>query len=214
MLRSKLRHSNGIRMRTAASVFALVAISLQFAPAANAVTLDRVRQTGKLNLGYRTDARPLSYRDEQGNAAGYSVALCQKIADQVKAELGLSALTVQWVPVAIDERFSAVQEGKVDLLCGAASVTLTRRKDVSFSIPIFPGGIGALLRSDSNVGLRTVLSGRPSNEPRWRASPATILENQTFSVVAGSTAQNSRATSALGKERTSASGQRWRVWRP
>ena len=56
---------------------------------ASAATLDRVKQTGKLTLGYQTDARPFSYRDEAGKPAGYAVALCQKIADQVKAELGL-----------------------------------------------------------------------------------------------------------------------------
>ena len=44
---------------------------------------------GKLTLGYRADARPFSYRDEAGKPAGYSVALCQKIAEQVKTELGL-----------------------------------------------------------------------------------------------------------------------------
>ncbi|HYV88904.1 MAG TPA: amino acid ABC transporter substrate-binding protein, partial [Candidatus Polarisedimenticolia bacterium] len=41
-------------------------------------TLDRVRQTGKLTFGYNPDARPFSYKDESGNAAGFAVALCQK----------------------------------------------------------------------------------------------------------------------------------------
>ena len=35
---------------------------------AAAGTLDRVTQAGKITLGYRTDARPFSYRDESGNA--------------------------------------------------------------------------------------------------------------------------------------------------
>jgi polar amino acid transport system substrate-binding protein len=157
------------------------------APAAAAGTLDRIRQAGKIELGFRADARPFSYKDESGKAAGYSIALCEKIADDVKAELALPALTVEWVPVTLEDRFQAVQQGKVDLLCGADTATLTRRKDVSFSIPIFPSGIGAILRADAPVQLRDVLAGRPSSGPIWRGSPARILEKKTFSVVTGTT---------------------------
>jgi ABC-type amino acid transport substrate-binding protein len=157
----------------------------------SAGTLDRVRQAGKLTLGYRADARPFSYRDESGKAAGYSVALCETIAEQVKAELGLSTLAVDWVPVTIEGRFRAVQEGRIDLLCGADTATLARRKEVAFSIPIFPGGIGALLRADSSRRLREILSkGEAAPRPLWRASPAQILEQQTFSVVAGTTSES------------------------
>ena len=160
------------------------------APAAPAGTLDRVKQAGKLKLGYRTDARPFSYRDESGKAAGYSVALCEKIAEQVKAELGLSSLAVEWVPVTLEDRFRAVQQGKVDLLCGADTATLTRRKDVSFSIPIFPSGIGAILRADA--------SRRAARRPGRKAAvgtdlacaPARILEGKTFSVVSGTTSES------------------------
>jgi ABC-type amino acid transport substrate-binding protein len=167
---------------------AVLATSLLYAaPAAAAGTLDRIRQAGKIELGYRNDARPFSYKDESGKAAGYSIALCEKIADDVKTELGLPSLTVDWVPVTLEDRFQAVQQGKVDLLCGADTATLTRRKDVSFSIPIFPSGIGAILRADAPVQLRDVLAGRPSSGPVWRGSPARILEKKTYSVVTGTT---------------------------
>ena len=64
-------------------------------------------------------------------------------------------------------------QGKIDLLCGAASATLTRMKEVSFSIPIFPDGIGALLRADSPEPLRDLLIGAPPlSHPVWRGSPA------------------------------------------
>jgi ABC-type amino acid transport substrate-binding protein len=108
-----------------------------------------VKQASKIILGYRADARPFAFRDESGNAAGYAVALCQKIAEQVKAELGLSTLAVEWSPVTVGDQFRAVQENKIDLLCGVDE-TLSGRKDVDFSIPVFPGGIGALLRADAS----------------------------------------------------------------
>jgi polar amino acid transport system substrate-binding protein len=182
------------RVRIAAFAAAFLAVALPFAEAAlaSAATLDRIKETARLTLGYRTDARPFSYRDESGAAAGYSVTLCQRVAEQVRNELGLSMLAVEWMPVTIDDRFGALQQGKIDLLCGADSVTLERRKEIAFSIPIFPSGIGALLRADAPAELRQVLAqGQAPSHPVWRASPArTILEKKTFSVVAHTTSEN------------------------
>ena len=106
-------------------------------------TLARIRETGTIKLGYRTDARPFSF-DSAGGPVGYSVDLCQRVPDAVKQELGLSSLKVEWVPVTVEDRISAVQEHRVDLLCGSTSVTLGRRKEVDFSVPIFPGGVGVV----------------------------------------------------------------------
>ncbi len=168
----------------------LAAMLCPVLPAA-AGTLDRVKTAGKIVLGYETDARPFSYQDEAGKPAGYAVALCQKVADEVKAALALPNLAVEWVPIKVEDRFQAVKQGTADLLCGSDSVTLTRRKDVDFSIPIFPGGIGAVLGSDASPALREILEqGSPSPHPIWRGSPArTVLEQKKFSVVAGTTSE-------------------------
>jgi polar amino acid transport system substrate-binding protein len=189
------------RKRIAASfVAALIALAAFADPLIAAGTLDRIRQNGKVMLGYRTDAQPFSYRDESGNAAGYSVALCQAIVDGLKADLGLANLAIEWVPVTVDDRFTAVQQGKVDLLCGAESETLSRRREVSFSLPIYPSGIGALLAADAPYELQEILErGSPPTRPIWRGSPArTLLEAQTLSVVA-----NTRAVDWL-RERAAA----------
>jgi putrescine:ornithine antiporter len=184
-----------IAFRFASKQAATIAVSLLLAlmvlvpvSTATAATLDQVRSTGKLLLGFRADARPFSF-DDGGKASGYTVALCEKIADEVKAELGLPSLTVEWVPVTLEDRFRALQSGKIDILCGADSVTIERRKQVSFSIPVFPSGIGALLRWDSPAPLQEVLAGKEPTGPVWRGSPARILNQKTFSVVAGTTGE-------------------------
>jgi putrescine:ornithine antiporter len=188
------------RATVVACVTALVAATLQAqkpaqAPAsaaatspAPATTMGRIRDAGRIRLGYRTDARPFSYKDDAGQPAGYSVALCQQIADAAKGEPGLGALAVEWVPVTVDDRFRALQERQIDLQCGAETVTLARRAEVSFSIPIFPGGIGALIRADAPARLREVLSGRGQTyRPTWRAAAAQVLQARSFSAVAGTT---------------------------
>ncbi len=187
----------GHRVRTAVCAVALLAVvspalaqkAQAPAPTAPATTLDQIRQASRVRLGYRTDARPFSYRDESGKAAGYTVALCQNVVDTIKADLGLATLNVEWIPVTVTDRFRAVQEGQIDLLCGAATETLARRKEVDFSIPIFPGGIGALLRSDAPARLREILSGKQPSYPQWRASAFQMLQTQAFAVVPGTTAE-------------------------
>jgi polar amino acid transport system substrate-binding protein len=138
-------------------------------------TLARVRQTGTLRLGYYADAGPFSYQDETGKPAGYAVSLCQEIAKDLKNEIGAPNLDVEFVLVTGADRFDAVRQGKVDLLCGPSVETFARRKQVSFSIPIFPAG----------------LAGRePPYRPLWRASIGLALQNRTFSAVTNTTSLN------------------------
>lgn len=168
------------RIAACAMVFhAVVAPAGAQTKPAPAGTLARIRQANRVNLGYRTDARPFSYRDDAGNAAGFSVALCMEVVDALKAELGLPGLSVQWVPAT----FETVQQGQVDLLCAADVPTVARRQVVSFSIPIFPNGIGALVRTDASPDLRNALSGVKRTDPTWRASAGALLSKQTFSFV-------------------------------
>jgi putrescine:ornithine antiporter len=167
-----------------------VLLALVSAATASADTLDRIRETGKLTLGYRTDARPFSYMDASGNATGYAIALCEAVSNAIKTESGNASLAVQWVPVTVEDRFASVRDSKVDLLCGPDAETLGLRKDVSFSIPVFQGGIGALVRADAPLPLREILSGQPPSGPTWRGSPARILAQKTFSAVAGTRSES------------------------
>jgi putrescine:ornithine antiporter len=135
------------------------------------------KKPGKLVLGYYANARPFSYKDESGQPAGYAVELCQKAAAQ----------DVTWVEVKPESRLAALRERKVNWLCGEP-VTLSARAEVSFSIPIFQGGIGALLRTDAPLALGKALSERPGpSGPIWRGTPTQqLIQAQTFAVVAGS----------------------------
>jgi ABC-type amino acid transport substrate-binding protein len=162
---------------------------LAAAATAQADTLARIRESGKIRLGHRADARPFSYENESGRAEGYSIALCKEITDAVKAELGLAALGVEDVKVEAGDRFDEVESGKIDLLCGASTDTLERRKKVAFSIPIFPSGISALLRADAPARLRAALEGRePPYRPPWRASLSQALEKRVLSAMKGTNA--------------------------
>jgi ABC-type amino acid transport substrate-binding protein len=113
-------------------------------------TLDRVRDSGVFKIGYRTDAAPYSYKNTLGEATGYSVDLCRVVAVAVKKSLKMKEISIKYVPVTAENRFKAVQDGRIDILCGATTATLSRRELVDFSLG--PGGFGEL--SGKNVGVR------------------------------------------------------------
>ena len=176
----------GGRAIAACAMFCFAAAAL---PAA-AATLDRIRESGSIKLGYLADARPFSFRNEAGAADGYAVALCQQVADQVKKGLALPSLRVEWVPVTPDDRLSDVQQGNVDLLCAPTSATLARRQDVSFSIPIFAGGNRAVLRADAPTALLEALGEAKGPRAVWRGQPAAkVLKGTSIAVVGGTTSE-------------------------
>lgn len=170
-------------MRTAILALLLVAASAS----ASAATLDRVKETGHLRLGYLTNARPLTFRGgESGSPDGYGIALCQRIVEAVKTRLGQGQIEVQWVPVELGRHLAEIQQGNIDLLCTPTAETVARREQVSYSIPVFPAGLRAVLRNDASTALRDALSQKPSTSPVWRGSPAArLLQQTTFAVVSG-----------------------------
>jgi polar amino acid transport system substrate-binding protein len=121
-------------------------VALAAAPVA-AQTLERIEETGTIRLGYRADARPLSYADDAGLPAGLSVAVCEAVADALAEATERDGLEREYVLVTTEDRFDAVTGGRIDLLCGAATITLERRETVDFSIPIFVDGAAVLVRA-------------------------------------------------------------------
>jgi ABC-type amino acid transport substrate-binding protein len=134
-------------MRALVKVLLLAALVLSPALVA-AQTLERIKQTGVIRLGVREDAAPFSWRTDQGGIAGYSVELCVAVAQYIKLDLKLADLQAELVTVTAADRFDAVVDGRIDLLCEATSATLSRREKVDFSLPTYIDGASVLVRPD------------------------------------------------------------------
>ncbi len=134
-------------MRKSTLGISIVAL-LILTQAAVAATLDDIRERGTIRIGVRQDARPFSFFNEVGEPAGYTVELCRAVAVRLKDAAGLAELKIDYVKVTPDDRFDAIKEGRIDLLCGATTITLSRREQVSFSTPIYITGAAILFRTD------------------------------------------------------------------
>jgi polar amino acid transport system substrate-binding protein/glutamate/aspartate transport system substrate-binding protein len=136
-----------IAMNAPVRVFAvalIVAATGVFGDARAASVVDKIVETGEINIGVRRDARPHSYLDANGAPKGYSVDVCTEVVARLRAQLGLTQLRMRFVPVEATDRFQKVADGAVDLHCGAATITLSRREIVDFSIPTFADGASVL----------------------------------------------------------------------
>jgi polar amino acid transport system substrate-binding protein/glutamate/aspartate transport system substrate-binding protein len=127
------------------SFFIAIAALLLVVSGATAGTLDRIKDTGVMKIGYRTDAPPFSYKNSAGELAGYTLALCQGVAAHIEKQLKLKKLSLEYVPVTAENRFKMIEDGKADLLCGATTATLSRREIVDFSLPTFVDGASILI---------------------------------------------------------------------
>jgi len=122
--------------------------------AAEPDTLQKIKASNTITLGYREDARPFAYTGDDGKPAGYSVELCTRIAATIARQLGLTNLQTKWVKVTPENRLTSVINGTIDLECGSTTASLTRQEQVDFSLMTFVDG-GSLLVTDAS-GVRGI----------------------------------------------------------
>jgi len=173
------------------AVLAVLALgALAPAGASAGAALDKIRETGHVRFAYIPQAKPFTSANASGAVEGYGAALCGKIADALKSQLGIPQLAVDWVPVTIDTAAGAVSGGEADVLCTPSNATLARRKTLSFSIPTFAGGIRAVVRNDVAPQVREALELNPKQRPVWRGTPAQgMVEATRFATVAGTSSE-------------------------
>jgi glutamate/aspartate transport system substrate-binding protein len=104
-----------------------------------------------IRIAYRADDRPFAFLNDAKEPLGYSIDLCKQVAKSIEEQFGSSELKIEWVPVTVETRFSAVAGGKADMECGSSTVTLGRMKEVDFSNLIFVESTGVLVSANANI---------------------------------------------------------------
>jgi ABC-type amino acid transport substrate-binding protein len=113
--------------------------------------LQSITANKSIRIAYRTDAAPFASANDKNEAIGYSIDICQLVTKSIAQQFGLQDLQIEWVPVNVQTRFSAVSSGKADMECGSSTVTLGRMKEVDFSNVIFVESTGVVVARASNV---------------------------------------------------------------
>src|SRR5438445_6280257 len=80
-------------------------------------TLKKVRDTKSFTIGFREASFPFAYYDEQKKPVGFSVELCNRIADALKQQLNLPDLAVHYLPINAQTRIPLLTNGTIDIEC-------------------------------------------------------------------------------------------------
>jgi ABC-type amino acid transport substrate-binding protein len=114
-------------------------------------TLKSIQERKAIRIGFARDAYPMSFLADNGEAQGYSIDLCRRIAQDVGKAVGVDALKIEYVPVTLEERFDAVASGKVDIECATSTITLSRLEKVDFTSMSFVDGGSLLVKKGSAI---------------------------------------------------------------
>jgi len=154
-----------------------------------AQTIGRIQAARAVNVGYVPGQPPFTTSGDP-KPSGYLIDLCRYVTGVLGTRLGIQKLDVKFVATTPATAYDALARGEMDLFCGPAAATLAERERVSFSIPVYVTGVGALVRKDAPPALMRVLNGQVAHTgPTWRATINAGLANQTFAVYSGSTTE-------------------------
>jgi len=113
--------------------------------------LKRIKERGTINMGHRESSVPFSYIGNDGEPQGYSIDLCMKFIDAIKAEIGVSDLKINLVPVTSQTRIALMANGTIDLECGSTTNNLTRQKQVDYLPVTFITGTKLASKKGSGI---------------------------------------------------------------
>jgi len=150
-------------MRTSKLTLALALLAFVAAPVAAQEltgTLKKIKDNGTITIGHRDSSIPFSYYDDKQQVVGYSMDICMKIVDAVKAELKMPNLKVALNPVTSATRIPLMANGTIDLECGSTTNNLDRQKQVGFTNTYFVTANRYVAKKASNIKTLADLKGK------------------------------------------------------
>ena len=123
-------------------------------------TMKKIKETGSMTVGHRESSIPFSYLDDKQQPIGYSMDLCMKVVDAVKAELKMPNLKVTMQPVTSSNRIPLLQNGTIDMECGSTTNSVARQEQVSFGPTWFVINVTAAVKKTSGIKSLAELNGK------------------------------------------------------
>ncbi|MBO1530346.1 glutamate/aspartate ABC transporter substrate-binding protein [Psychrobacter sp. F1192] len=115
-------------------------------------TLQKIKDSGTIVVGYRDSSIPFSYiADDPNQPMGYAHDLEMKVVEAVKQKLNMPDLNVRYNLITSQTRIPLVQNGTIDFECGSTTNNEERQKQVAFSNGFFEIGTRLLTATDSGI---------------------------------------------------------------
>ena len=159
MARYKSGPSFQVQSISLRAVASLVLMAIALPSLAGGDTLDRIRSERRIVMGVRESAVPFSFLDDQKKPTGYAVDLCLRAVDEIRRELKMPDLKIEYKLVTGPERIPKLVNGEIDLECGSTTNTKSRQELVAFSYSYFVASMRVLTSKSLTIDSIKDLSG-------------------------------------------------------
>lgn len=142
------------------AILSVAILTLVFAGAASASTLEEILQRGELRVAAQSQGPPFSFLDKTGERTGSSVELCKLMAKEMGVKIKF--LNYDW-----DGLIPALLSKKADILAADMTPTLARATKIAFATPymytgsmVFSkknGACGTLQECQNKKGLKVAV---------------------------------------------------------
>lgn len=119
--------------------------------AAHADTVNKIKETNKIVIGFQEASVPFSYLDGNQKPVGFTIDLCLKIVDAVRKELNRPQVAVEFTPVTAANRIPLLINGTIDMNCASATNNADRQKQVAFANTHFLTASRFLAKKSANL---------------------------------------------------------------
>lgn len=138
-------------MKLSTPLAAVLAAAAFAGTGAQADTLKKIAEFGKITVAYRESSVPFSYLAGTGGPVGFSVEITNAVVEAVKKRLNNPAIKVELQAVTSQNRIPLLQNGTIDIECGSTTNNTVRGKDVQFATNYFYTGTRLLVKKASGI---------------------------------------------------------------
>jgi len=136
-----------------ASLFGLVG-----AAQAQQDTLEKITQTGEVNLGVR-ESSGLAYALGNGKYVGFHTEMAERIIDDISKAAG-KPIKINYQPITSANRIPLVQNGTIDFECGSTTNNAARALEADFAYTTYVEEVRIAVKKDSGINSLADLDGK------------------------------------------------------
>jgi ABC-type amino acid transport substrate-binding protein len=113
--------------------------------------MDRIKETGKIRVGFRDDAIPFAYLDpKSGRHIGFSVDMAYLLAENLSNHFG-KRIEIQPLAVTPKSRINMTVQGTIDVEMGSTTLTQERENKTDSSLIFFFSETTFLVKNSSGI---------------------------------------------------------------
>ena len=160
----------------AVAVTAALATGSAFAQGVD--TLAKIKSAGAVNFGVRESSGSLGYTLGGGKYVGFHTEMGERIVDDLKKQLGVPALKLNYQPITSQNRIALLQNGTIDFECGSTTNNTARQKDADFAVTTYVEEVRIAVKANSNIKGIKDLAGKTVATTTGTTSVQTLRKNE------------------------------------